>query len=116
VAGKEAQRKLFSIMDPIWQATVGIKTIIGWPVVRYVTGGCCGDPDHMPNRGNDDFEEKLKSDVAAAKAMLKEQLCQSGHNHCRVIGMSMTMLGKKPEEIWGRRPYIQCQRRQFLTA
>jgi hypothetical protein len=106
VAGKEAQKKLVAIMEPIWKATEGIRTVIVGPVVRYVTGGCCVDPDHMPNRYNDSFAEKIKADVADAKVMTGEHLRQSGHNHCRVIDMNMDMLGKKPEEIWGEDPTL----------
>jgi hypothetical protein len=104
VASKETQIKLARLMEPLWAATKGIKTVIVGPVDRYVTEGCCGDPDHMPNRKNDNFIDKMRSDVLAAKNLLKEQLYEGGHHHCRVIDMAMDMAGKKPVEIWGTDP------------
>jgi hypothetical protein len=104
VASRETQIKLAKLMEPLWAATKGVKTVIVGPVDRYVTEGCCGDPDHMPNRKSDNFIDKMRCDVLAAKNLLKEQLCEGGHHHCRVIDMAMDMAGKKPAEIWGTDP------------
>jgi hypothetical protein len=95
VASREVQIKMAATMEPLWAATSGTKMVVVGPVVRYVTEGCCGDPDHMPNRKNDAFLPNLKKDVLAAKNTLKEQLRSKGHYHCRVIDMAMDMQGKK---------------------
>jgi hypothetical protein len=102
LASREAHKKLFELMEPIWAATQGIKTLFIGPVVRYITKGCCDDPDHMPNRKAANFETKLRQVVAAAKTALKENLWSTGHNHCRV----MDMVGKSPAEIWEDDPTI----------
>jgi hypothetical protein len=106
VASREVQLKMVAIMEPLWAATSGTKMAVVGPVVRYVTEGCCGDPDHMPNRKNDAFLPNLKKDVLAAKNTLKEQLRTRGHNHCRVINMAMDMQGKRNEEIWDSDPTL----------
>jgi hypothetical protein len=104
VANKEAQIKLLALMDPIWEATAGIKTIVVGPAVRYLTAGCCGDPDHMPNRNSDNFEARLKSDLVVAKNALKDHLIKAGHSHCRVLDPAMDMLNKDKKDIWGDDP------------
>jgi hypothetical protein len=104
VANKEAQVKLLAIMDPIWEATGGIKTIVVGPAIRYLTAGCCEDPDHIPNRKNDNFEARLKSDLVVAKNALKDHLIKAGHSHCRVLDPAMDMLNKDKKDIWGDDP------------
>jgi hypothetical protein len=104
VASKEAQLKLAALMEPLWAITKGVKTVVVGPVVRYVTGGCCGDPDHMPNRNNDTFLDRMRTDVLAARNTLKEQLRLAGHHHCRIIDMAIDMVGKKNEAIWTTDP------------
>jgi hypothetical protein len=74
--------KLAALMEPLWATTKGVKTVIVGPVVRYVTEGCCGDPDHMPNRNYDNFLDRMRTDVLAARNTLKEQLRLAGHHHC----------------------------------
>jgi uncharacterized membrane protein YgcG len=108
VASKEVQIRMAAIMEPLWAATSGTKTVVVGPVVRYVTGGCCDDPDHMPNRKNDAFLPSLKKDVLTAKNTLKEQLQVKGHHHCRVIDMAMDMQEKKNEDIWDSDPTMPC--------
>jgi hypothetical protein len=104
LASREAQKKLLDLLEPIWTATAGIKTLVVGPVVWYITNGCCDDANHMPNRRAANFETKLRQVVAAAKTALKEKLRSSGHNHCRVMDMAMDMAGKAPAEIWGDDP------------
>jgi hypothetical protein len=109
LASRETQKKLFELMEPIWAATMGIRTLVLGPVVRYITKGCCDEPDHMPNRNASNFETKLRQVVAAAKTALKENMRAAGHNHCRVMDMAMDMVGKSPDEIWGDDPTIPKQ-------
>jgi hypothetical protein len=104
VAGVEAQKKLFELMEPIIEATKGIKTVIVAPVVRYITKGCCDDPDHMPNRKQDGFETGYKKEVGNLKNRLKDYLFAAGHVHCRVLDPAMDMVNKENSEIWGEDP------------
>jgi hypothetical protein len=105
VAGVEAQKKLFDLLEPIIEATRGTKTIIMAPVVRYITKGCCDDPDRMPNGMQDGFE-KGRKEVGILKNRLKDHLFAAGHVHCRVLDPAMDMANKVPTEIWGDDPTI----------
>jgi hypothetical protein len=104
VAGAEAQKKLFGLMDPIWEATRGIKTLVVAPVVRYITESCCDDPDHMPNRHTETFEATLRTEVSGLKNRLKEHLFAAGHVHVRVLDPAMDMCNRDANAIWGEDP------------
>jgi hypothetical protein len=104
VAGVEAQKKLFDLMEPMWEATKGTKTIVVAPVVRYITKSCCDDPDHMPNRHEEGFVQKYKKEVGQLKNKLKEHLFAAGHLHCRVLDPSMDIANKEHSEVWGEDP------------
>jgi hypothetical protein len=104
VASKDAQLRLLSSLEPVWKATVGYKTIVVGPMLRYITGGCCDDPEHIPNRNKPDFAKNLKREMVVAKNTLREFLRTSGNHHCRVLDPGMDMASKEPEEIWGDDP------------
>jgi hypothetical protein len=91
-------------LEPVWKATVGYKTIVVGPMLRYITGGCCDDPEHIPNRNKPDFTKNLKKEMVMAKNTLREFLRTSGNHHCRVLDPGMDMAGKEPDEIWGDDP------------
>jgi hypothetical protein len=86
------------LLDPVLEATSSHKTIILGPMIQYITDGCCDDPDHIPNWKDANFGTKLKSDMLAAKNMLKEHL-RAGHSHSRRLDPAMDMANKKPDEI-----------------
>jgi hypothetical protein len=105
VASKDAQLRLLHNLEPVWKATVGYKTIVVGPMLRYITGGCCDDPEHIPNRNKPDFTKNLKKEMVVAKNTLREFLRTSGNHHCRVLDPGMDMAGKEPGEIWGTTPH-----------
>jgi hypothetical protein len=60
-------------------ATEGILTVFMGPMLRYVSKGCCGDPEHMANRATPGFESKMLVDLAAVYRTLKEFLHNDGY-------------------------------------
>jgi hypothetical protein len=54
-------------------ATDGIPTVFMGALPRYVSKGCCGDPEHMANRATPGFEAKMLADLATVQRTLKEQ-------------------------------------------
>jgi hypothetical protein len=106
VASAEAQNKLMALIEPLLEATRGTITLIIAPMIRYITDGCCNDPDHIPNRKEPDYEKKLKLDLLQAKNKIRDHLTNIGHTHCRVIDPAMDMAGKANNEIWGEDPTV----------
>jgi hypothetical protein len=106
VAPREAQLRLLGSLEPIWKAMVGYKTIVVGPMLRYITGGCCDDPEHIPNRNKPEFAKNLKKEMVMAKNTLRDFLRTSGNHHCRLLDPGMDMATKEPEEIWGDDPTL----------
>jgi hypothetical protein len=99
LAAKEAQLKILKLLEPIWELTAGIRTVVFGPMARYVTESCCDDPDHIPNRQAAGFIDGQKKELLAARNVLKDYFQNEKHNHCRVLDPAMDIAGKKAEEV-----------------
>jgi hypothetical protein len=102
LAAKEAQLKILKLLEPIWELTAGIRTVVFGPMARYVTESCCGDPDHIPNRQAVGFIDGQKKELLAARNVLKDYFQNEKHNHCRVLDPAMDIAGKKAEDVWDK--------------
>jgi hypothetical protein len=102
MAAKEAQLKILKLLEPIWELTAGIRTIVIGPMARYITESCCDDPDHIPNRQAAGFMDGQKKELLAARNVLKDYFQNEKHNHCRVLDPAVDIAGKKAEEVWGK--------------
>jgi hypothetical protein len=63
VCGKEAQIKLFKLLEPMWTLDSNTKLVVVCLFLHYIAGSCCDDPDHAPNRKLQNFESKIRSDL-----------------------------------------------------
>jgi hypothetical protein len=102
VAAKSAQMRMLNVLAPIWEQTEGTKTVIICPMVRYITEGCCDDSEHIPNRLDPGFHDKLKKELLAARNTMKEFFQTEGHNHCRVLDPAVDISGKGGWEVWDK--------------
>jgi hypothetical protein len=50
VAKDDVLTVLLKLLEPVWKATEGFHTILMVPMLRYTTGSCCSDKDHLTNR------------------------------------------------------------------
>jgi hypothetical protein len=73
------------VCRPIFNATAGIKTVVIGPLPRYVTSGCCQDPEHMANRVAPGFFGNMKMDLAALNRTVKEFLHHDGYENIRAM-------------------------------
>jgi hypothetical protein len=104
VCNKEVHVKHFKNMEPLWTLDESIKMVVVCPLLQYIAGSCCEDADHIPNRGNQNYESKLRSDLEALKNNLKMYLHTGGHHHCRVMDPLVDLKEMKTDEIWGKDP------------
>jgi hypothetical protein len=93
VAAKAAQLRLLNILEPVWEQTEGTKKVVVGPMMRYITEGCCDDSNHIPNRKDPGFSEKLKKELLEARNVLKDYFQKEGHNHCRVLDPAVDIAG-----------------------
>jgi hypothetical protein len=99
VCNKEVQVKHFKNLEPLWTLDENIKLVVVCPLLQYIAGSCCEDADHIPNKGNQNYESKLRSDLEALKNNLKMYLHTGGHHHCRVMDPLVDLKEMKTEEI-----------------
>jgi hypothetical protein len=102
VAAKTAQLRMLNILAPVWEQTEGMKTEVVCPMVRYITEGCCDDGDHIPNRLEPGFHDRLKKDLLVARNVLKDFFQTEGHTHCRVLDPAVDIAGKDGRDVWDK--------------
>ena len=74
------------------------------PLPRYVSASCCPDTEHIPNRLNGNFYEKLKMDLTTTSSTIKDYLFSSGLRNGRVMDPQRNMAGLAPNDIWDSDP------------
>jgi hypothetical protein len=99
VCGREAQLKLFKLMEPIWKMATDIKLVAMCPFLQYITDSCCGEEGHITNRKHQNFESKLRSGLNGFKQNLKMYLHTGGHHHCRVMDPLVDTKDMNKEEM-----------------
>jgi hypothetical protein len=96
VADKGAAIRMLRICRPAFNATDDIPTAMIGPLPRYVSSGCCGDPEHMANRCTPGFLAKMKSELEAFNRTNKEFLHNDGYKNIRSmypwVGLPLTDL------------------------
>jgi hypothetical protein len=109
VCNKEVQVKHFKNLEPMWTLDENIKLVVVCPLLQYIAGSCCEDADHIPNKGNQNYESKLRSDLEALKIYLKMYLHTGGHHFCRVMDPLVNLKEMKTEEIWEKDPTMPTE-------
>ena len=104
VADREAQYAILKLCRPLWEAADGKNFVIVGPMSQYVSAGCCPDTEHIPNRKNSNFYEKLKMDLLTASSTIKDYLFSSGLRNGRVMDPQCNMAGLAPTNIWDSDP------------
>jgi hypothetical protein len=89
-------------LAPVWEQTEGTKTVVICPMARYITEGCCDDSDHIPNRLEPGFHDRLKKELLVARNVLKDFFQTEGHNHCRVLDPAVDIAGKDGWDVWDK--------------
>jgi hypothetical protein len=100
VCNREAQLKLFKLMEPLWKMATDIKLVVVCPFLLYITGSCCDCESHITNRQHQNYESKLKGGLDGFKMNLKMYLHTGGHHHCRVMDPLIDTKEMKNEEKW----------------
>jgi hypothetical protein len=85
VADKRAQEKLLALCKPLFETAAGRKLVVISPLPRYVTGPCCADELHMPNRRRRTFLEETLADLDTFKKGLKDVLFSNNIRYGRVM-------------------------------
>jgi uncharacterized membrane protein YgcG len=103
VSSKSAQHSLFNTLRPIFE-TVNKDFLIITPLSRYLTGGCCSDREHMPNRLREGFEQQLMADLKDIATNFKDFLFTSGYKNGKVDDPQISLRGLSKDKIWAADP------------
>jgi hypothetical protein len=85
VAEKATTISMLRGCRPVFNATAGIKNVMVGALPRYVTAGCCADPEHMAKRLAPGFFNNMKRDLAALYRTIKEFLHHDGYENIRAM-------------------------------
>jgi hypothetical protein len=113
VCDRSVLNKLLKLCMPLLAATEGIKTVLVGPLPRYVTGSCCQDPEHMPNRLRARFLEDLVADLDDVHKCARDFLFVEGLRNMRVMNPWVGLRGSSPANIWGEDPVHVKQEMQM---
>ena len=104
VASRESQFAILKMCTPLWEAAKGRHMVVVGPMPRYVTEGCCPDPDHVTNRTRPGFYAKMKEDLVSCGTTIKDFLFTAGLRNGRVMDPGRQLRGLDASEIWGTDP------------
>ena len=78
IASRESQFAILKLCAPLWEAAKDYKMVVVGPMPRYVTASCRQETDHVTNRNNLGFYQKMKDNLAACGGAIKDFLFTSG--------------------------------------
>jgi hypothetical protein len=106
VADGATVTNMMRMCRPIFNATVGIDTVMVGPMPRYVSAGCCPDPEHMANRAAPSFFTNMKKDLATVNRIIKELLHKDGYDNVRCLDPWVALRDISTDDLWGTDPVL----------
>ena len=71
-APKELQYSTFNTTKPILDMAASQQKILISLLTRYLYDGCCLDPEHVSNLGEDDYQSNLEEVILTCRLNLKD--------------------------------------------
>jgi hypothetical protein len=104
VAKEEVLTVLLKLLEPVWKATEGYHTILMVPMLRYTTGSCCRDKDHLTNRMEPDFVSTLKKGLDEARLVFKRYMSSTGRSTVQMLDPNVDLQQLEKRHAWGADP------------
>jgi hypothetical protein len=101
---KETQLEHFNSIRPLLNLAAKRRCILVTPLPRYVTAGCCLNPDHCSNRRYQDFKQHMLNTLEMFRKNFKDFLYYEGMKSIRVMDPCMDIRGLEDSDIWGADP------------
>ena len=91
---------------PFLLKLAGRRVLFLSPLPRYVYSSCCGRDDHNTSRHEDDFEGRLREDLATCRNSCKDLLFTGGLRGFKVInpGLCIPREDEAREPLWRQDP------------
>jgi hypothetical protein len=104
LADKHSLAKILALCKPLLEAAGDSKVVVVGPLPRYVTGGCCEDSGHMPNRIKPRFLESLLADLAILNKSIKDFLFSEDFRGARAMDPWVGIRDLPVSTLWGADP------------
>ena len=76
IATQASLKQIWRASQPVIKEANEATLIFSLPLPRYVTGPCCGDPGHVENVAEDDYEYTLRDGQNAVRRVLEPELAK----------------------------------------
>jgi hypothetical protein len=74
------------------------------PFPRYVTAGCCLDPEHCSNRRFQDFRQHLLGSLELLRKNFKDFMYYDGRRNMKILDQCMDIRSMSDRDVWGQDP------------
>jgi hypothetical protein len=91
----------FELLVPVFKTAGSVRRLLLGPVPRYLFSGCCEDPEHAPNRQEEDFQEKLLDGLEKAKRTMRSLAFKHGMKDMKIINPGRFL---ESSSLWGTDP------------
>ncbi len=97
----------------VFNELLNIPKLVLSPLPRYLTMGCCNDPEHAPNRAKSDFRRKVISGADRLRKAIRDQHLANGVRNFKVVNPFWLLAGEKTtdaalqstvDQLWGEDP------------
>ena len=89
--GLNEMKSLFEAAAPIFRAAKNVPTLVLGPIPRYVSDGCCEDPDHCTNLEDADYAANIAGGVRALGRHLRQLVWHKRWKNVTVINTAESM-------------------------
>jgi hypothetical protein len=104
VANRETQMEHYNALKPLFEVLEKRTTYLLTPLPRYVTNGCCSDPDHTINRADPEYKPKMMKDLDTLKRNYKDFIFRDGRRSMKILDPNVDLRGMEDDDIWGPDP------------
>jgi hypothetical protein len=106
LASRDRLFMFFKNCLPFLQLLVGRKVVFLSPLPRYLYASCCDREDHVSNKDEDDFAEKLRKNLGECRDWIKDFLFTSDLRGCKILnpGKEIPVREEGETVFWGDDP------------
>jgi hypothetical protein len=104
ISTKETQLEHFNSIRLLLNLAAKRRCILVTPLPRYVTAGCCLNPDHCSNRRYQDFKQHMLNTLEMFRKIFKDFLYYDGMKSIKVMDPCMDIRGLEDSDVWDADP------------
>jgi uncharacterized membrane protein YgcG len=104
LADPQTLLKLLKLCRQLFEVVGDTNMVMGGPLPRYVTAGCCSLASHMPNRSGPDFTNNMLSELYVLNKCVKDFLYNEDYRRARAMDPWVGLRDIAVTALWGNDP------------